>query len=339
LENEALGVAAAFIGRPSFYRVLKDQIGALVGSEVSMVMRYSRSAAPAYVCYDDLDPRLMDDYLKNWYRIDPVYEFCKNETRSGVYTLDSVGTSAAYNMRYLRQFLSQTGMVDDLVALFPALASTTIGLVFEKSVQFSSAQVERLGRLYPVLAGLQSAHERVQLTLITGCGSDTNAAFRIFDVNDKPIYDSDAWTRLSTADPQIFQRIDALRLRGQQTLALEHGFIVRAMPLPEDNVISPGGMLLLIERGNPGMSPISPLQAIDAYADANLTPRERDIIRLIFLGYPNSKIAERLNLSINTVKNHRKRLYLKLDITSERELFLAFMSALLRENDLQPSLT
>ncbi len=337
MEYEALGVAAAAVGRPGFYRILKDQIGDLVGSEVSMVMRYSCSAAPAYVCYDDLDPRLMEDYLKSLYRIDPVYEFCKTDSRSGVYTLESVGTSAAYNMRYLRQFLSQTGMVDDLVALFPALASTTIGLVFEKSVRFSPVQVGVLQRLYPVLSGLQSAHERVQLTLMTGGGGESSAAFRILDTADRPIHDSDAWIRISQSDPQMGQRIDTLRLRGQQTLALERGFIVRAIPLPDDNMIAPGGMLLLIERGNPGRPPISPLQAIDAYADANLTPRERDIIRLIFLGYPNAKIAERLKLSVNTVKNHRKRLYLKLDITTERELFLTFMSALLRENDLQPS--
>jgi DNA-binding CsgD family transcriptional regulator len=31
---------------------------------------------------------------------------------------------------------------------------------------------------------------------------------------------------------------------------------------------------------------------------------------------------------VNTVKNHKKRLYAKLDITTERELFLNFVSHL-----------
>jgi hypothetical protein len=34
----------------------------------------------------------------------------------------------------------------------------------------------------------------------------------------------------------------------------------------------------------------------------------------------------RLNLSLNTIKNHRKRMYAKLDITTERELFLNFVN-------------
>ena len=35
-------------------------------------------------------------------------------------------------------------------------------------------------------------------------------------------------------------------------------------------------------------------------------------------------IAERLGITVGTVKNHRRRIYEKLDITTERELFLQF---------------
>ncbi|MBT1159668.1 helix-turn-helix transcriptional regulator [Aminobacter anthyllidis] len=73
------------------------------------------------------------------------------------------------------------------------------------------------------------------------------------------------------------------------------------------------------------MAPLSPLDAVESFGSTVLTRREHDIVRLIFLGYPNIKIAERLHLSVNTVKNHRKRMYLKLDITTERELILKFM--------------
>ena len=56
--------------------------------------------------------------------------------------------------------------------------------------------------------------------------------------------------------------------------------------------------------------------------DRQLTPREKEIVALILQGYPTITIAERLGLSRGTVKNHRRRIYYKLDITSERELFL-----------------
>lgn len=53
-----------------------------------------------------------------------------------------------------------------------------------------------------------------------------------------------------------------------------------------------------------------------------LTPREREIVDLVLDGHPPSGIAARLGISPGTVKNHRRSIYQKLDITSEREIFL-----------------
>ena len=64
------------------------------------------------------------------------------------------------------------------------------------------------------------------------------------------------------------------------------------------------------------------------YPPVKLTPRERDIVRLILAGFPSAKIAERLGVSVNTIKNHKKRMYRKLDITTERELILIFANIL-----------
>jgi DNA-binding CsgD family transcriptional regulator len=82
---------------------------------------------------------------------------------------------------------------------------------------------------------------------------------------------------------------------------------------------------------NPGLAPIDYRKAVDAYLRAELTPRERDIVGLILLGYPTAKIAGRLKLSVNTIKNHKKRMYNKLDITTERELFLGFVNFLFED--------
>jgi DNA-binding CsgD family transcriptional regulator len=56
-----------------------------------------------------------------------------------------------------------------------------------------------------------------------------------------------------------------------------------------------------------------------------LTRRERDIITLILSGQPNLRIASELNISRGTVKNHRRRIYRKFSIASERELFVIFL--------------
>ena len=56
----------------------------------------------------------------------------------------------------------------------------------------------------------------------------------------------------------------------------------------------------------------------------NCRSRERELVQLILAGHPTATIAERLGITVGTVKNHRRRIYEKLDITTERELFLQF---------------
>lgn len=85
-------------------------------------------------------------------------------------------------------------------------------------------------------------------------------------------------------------------------------------------------------RNAPGLPPIDFKAALDAFLQERFTPRERDIVRLVLFGYPSAKIGERLKLSVNTIKNHKKRLYRKLDITTERELFLNFVSFLFQDS-------
>lgn len=81
----------------------------------------------------------------------------------------------------------------------------------------------------------------------------------------------------------------------------------------------------------PGLPPLSYGTALDSFLRGKLTPRERDIMRLILLGYPNAKTAELLELTVHTIKNHKKRMYKKLDITTERELFLNFITSVFEQ--------
>jgi len=57
-----------------------------------------------------------------------------------------------------------------------------------------------------------------------------------------------------------------------------------------------------------------------------LSKRERELVQLVLAGHPTATIAERLGITVGTAKNHRRRIYEKLDITTERELFLQFFN-------------
>ncbi|ALD44220.1 helix-turn-helix transcriptional regulator [Serratia sp. OLHL2] len=58
-----------------------------------------------------------------------------------------------------------------------------------------------------------------------------------------------------------------------------------------------------------------------------LTPREREIVDLILAGCGSQQIADRLFISLGTVKNHRKNIYGKLNIGSQAELFSLLLAA------------
>ncbi len=65
------------------------------------------------------------------------------------------------------------------------------------------------------------------------------------------------------------------------------------------------------------------LSRTPAYADPEtslLTPREKEILRLIGDGYTNKEIAERLVLSPSTVHSHRNNLMRKLDLNTQHGL-------------------
>jgi DNA-binding CsgD family transcriptional regulator len=59
-----------------------------------------------------------------------------------------------------------------------------------------------------------------------------------------------------------------------------------------------------------------------------LTNRESEIVGLILSGYSSNAISQHLDISVGTVKIHRKNTYQKLSISSQNELFSMFLSSL-----------
>lgn len=54
--------------------------------------------------------------------------------------------------------------------------------------------------------------------------------------------------------------------------------------------------------------------AIDRSVDFDLSPREMEVLELIAQGLSNQEIAEKLFISIHTVKTHSSNLFSKLDV-------------------------
>lgn len=68
--------------------------------------------------------------------------------------------------------------------------------------------------------------------------------------------------------------------------------------------------------------------AMSLFGAKVLSERELEIARLILRGYSSKAMAERLAISPETIKVHRRHLYAKLDISSQPELFSLFLQSL-----------
>lgn len=69
----------------------------------------------------------------------------------------------------------------------------------------------------------------------------------------------------------------------------------------------------------------------------NATRREIEVASLVLRGHTNASIACVLGISEDTVKVHRKRLYVKLNISSQAELFMMYMDNR-SADDLEPAI-
>ncbi len=66
-------------------------------------------------------------------------------------------------------------------------------------------------------------------------------------------------------------------------------------------------------------------EALDARGMPPLTPRELQVVGLVLEGHSSESIANLLGISAGTVRIHRKNIYAKMRISSQRELFSIFV--------------
>ncbi|TPV93359.1 MAG: PAS domain-containing protein [Myxococcales bacterium FL481] len=85
------------------------------------------------------------------------------------------------------------------------------------------------------------------------------------------------------------------------------------------------GSFALIEPATPSTTASSPSALVDSQLPDDLgspalSPREREILQALVEGKSLDQAAATFRISPHTVRNHRKRIYRKLDIRSEAEL-------------------
>jgi DNA-binding CsgD family transcriptional regulator len=96
----------------------------------------------------------------------------------------------------------------------------------------------------------------------------------------------------------------------------DQGLLLRGFCIPDEPIASNSRMLITIEKLHERVGcPDASVQ--DRY---HLTPREQMVIIYLMLGFTNKEIANRLNLSEYTVKEHLKRIMHKTKTTTRTGL-------------------
>lgn len=333
-----LATVIGAVGNRDFYDRLSRFVARALSCDQRLVMRYSAFDRPCFIVNNFMNPQAERLYLSGLFRIDPLQEIARTNRTPMIVNLRSTKDGPASGDEYLAEIFKLAFIFDELALLLPAPGGVTFAICCEKvSEAFTPDEQAHARAMLPTIAAIHARHlDAVFARPMQKISSDDTTlsaddAYLILDHAGNRIFASEGWqTYAACLEDDAESAIEKARQEGRTHLALSETLVLHWEPLDPQFQIAPGGLLLRVETRPAEGIDVSAEDMIDIFCTTqDLTPRESDIVKLILQGYPNSKIAEQLEISPGTVKNHRWRLYYKLDITSERELFLLFLSELL----------
>lgn len=322
-------------GSAAFYDELSSFAARTTQCKKRLVMRYAAYDRPAFIINEAISEEVASMYLAGLYRIDPLYEISRTNREPRVVNLRSMPTEHVPDEQYLAALFKSAFIFDELAVLLPTYGGVTIAICCERGhKRFTEAEAQIIEAILPLLNSIHKLHIDRVFSVAAKRGAaeqgGIEGAMLVLDSRYKPVYANTAWENCPHILGKLPDIVARLEDGGPAHILLGDGHVVHWERLPKDLSLAPSGALLVLDRRSPGPLGHAAQRAVESFCEAYaLTPRETEVVRLSLIGAPNSLIAKKLGISVGTVKNHRWRLYYKLDITTERELFRLFLSTLL----------
>lgn len=325
------------LGTPDFHECLSAFVAGRIGTDMRLAIHYSAFGPPAFTVNNFMTPDAVGFYLDGIYRIDPLLRITRTLRGPQVVRLRARASAGAMDNDYLEEIFKFAYIFDELAFLLPALGRSVLAICCDRrETAFTDAEQTLAESMLPLVDALHRRHVIDVLRMAASQGGPLddaigpNRAVSIIDRSGRPVYATPAWNRIAGADDRFMAWIAAADRDGHTHLPLDAAHVMHwetLGPLPDG---LPDSMIVSIETDRTGRPLPDAKEALARFCrDHGLTPREAEVVGLVLQGYPNGRIAEKLGLSSGTVKNHRWRLYYKLDITTERELFLRFLATLM----------
>lgn len=251
----------------------------------------------------------LKDYAGYYASLDPFsWGGCWEKTRNEAKTYsDYIPLKRHKETEFARDFLSRVPMIDCMGAVLGAYGHTlgVWGLHRQaRDSNFNARDKEVLNRILPHLARtlLDMHHAQPTLGVI------------LLDENHCPVYMDDIAARV-TRERSAQELLEAAAAR--QTVRTQTGtYVINLIKIRGDKEI-----LLFLS----GVENTIPLRSrLSAF---NLTPRQQEIVLYVLQGLSNQEIAERLFISLQTVKDHLHDIYKRMQVISRCDLMARVLSS------------
>lgn len=318
LMTELAGLAAA-IGARNFYGVALAALGRLLGCERQVAVRYAQFAKPQFLFNYSLTAEAEDIYMRELYRIDPLLHLVRTQVPNRVMTALQMRREGNDNL-YFENLYHSARIYDEIVVLLPAVGGVWVALCLDLDDRpFKPSEVDFIRHIYPLIENLHRLHI---LSCLSGHRggylNDSQLAVMVVDNQGLPCFRNGIWSgKMTEAAEDVICEVSQDSSEGVHSL--DELDVVHWERLEEGNALAPGGRIFIVERRSPGFLAIDNLFN-QMMTDYRLTPRECEILRHGLRGLSTAAIAKRLDIGAGTVRNHKHRLYSKLDVTSEREI-------------------
>lgn len=325
-----LAGAVEALGTNAFYDRLLEAVGGLMRNDLTALVRYSRSAPPDLIIPRVEPSPVIATYNAFFYTLDPFFNHWRERGTDGVFRLRSMAANL-WRGQYAREFLVPAAIRDEIAVFLPPIGDATPTLILDRATTtFKPIDVARVRALFPLLAALHRQH----IATLVSSGVSLNSApigterpLRLSDQRGRTVFTTQAWTVAAALSGNEFSRaLDTIQARGPCLVRLGLRHAIRRTRLPADFGPAPHGYCDEVIPEGPLLGPPDERRLPEGFG-ARLTAREREVVVLMLRGYPVIEIARRLGLRRGTVKNCRSRIYAKMDITTERELFTEYMRA------------
>jgi prepilin-type processing-associated H-X9-DG protein len=326
------------LGTADFYDRTLCLLDERIQCERRLVMKYSRFARPEILVNASLDADAVGVYLGGLYRLDPLLRLVRGDAVRPVVTYREIRLVDHENAFYDEIFRSGR-VYDELAILLPTLGGACVALCFDRDDgNFGSHEVEWASMLYPILRTAHDQHVRTALSRgLNALFGDGHVGILALADDGEVLYRNDAWTRVARGADEA--ALVARTLSATEGAATEIGACVGHWawmdPAPDPHGGARGAGLrscraVFLEERSAGYIDRNIKGVLAGFIAAHgLSSRESQILERMMRGYPTAAISAKLGLSAGTVKNYKRRLYDKLDITHEREVFPLFLSHLL----------